>query len=144
MFGVFSDGPLGEDGNTLVNVWLIGIVNYYQKALSVYEWAEIPVFKDGQRESSYHLFPLRIKGIDEKKRDSIIQKIFDKDVSVNVHFIPLPMLSFYKGLHYKMTENPIAYENYSREISLPVYYDLTDEQLKQVVSAVVKSVEETV
>jgi len=119
------------------------IVNYYQKAFSLHEWAELPVFKDEQRESSYHLFPLRIKGVDEKKRDNIIQKIFDKDVSVNVHFIPLPMLSFYKGLHYKISDTPVTYENYSREISLPVYYDLTDEQLKQVVNAVAKSVEET-
>jgi len=118
------------------------IVERYQKALSACKWAELPVFIDDKRESSYHLYPLRIKGVDEAKRDAIIQKIFDKDVSVNVHFIPLPMLSFYKNMGYKISEYPVAYANFSCEISLPVYFDLTDEQVQAVVNAVIKSVEE--
>lgn len=120
------------------------IIEAYQKALSGYKWAEVPVFKDAGRESSYHLFPLRIKGISEQKRDEIIQHVFDKDVSVNVHFIPLPMMSFYKGLGYKIGDYPVAYDNFSREISLPVFYDLTDEQVKTVIDAVVKSVHEVI
>src|SRR6185312_15181976 len=118
------------------------IVERYQKALSACKWAELPVFIDDKMESSYHLYPLRIKGVDEAKRDAIIQKIFDKDVSVNVHFIPLPMLSFYKNMGYKISEYPVAYANFSCEISLPVYFDLTDEQVQAVVNAVIKSVEE--
>jgi len=35
------------------------------------------------------LYPLRIKGITEVQRDAIIKEIFDQDVSVNVHFIPV-------------------------------------------------------
>ncbi len=120
------------------------IVEAYYKALAKYNWAELPLFKDANRESSYHLFPLRIKGISEEKRDAIIQKIFDCDVSVNVHFIPLPMLSFYKNLGYNIKDYPVAYDNFSREISLPVFYDLTDEQVKTVVYAVVKSVQEII
>jgi dTDP-4-amino-4,6-dideoxygalactose transaminase len=120
------------------------IVEYYQKAFSACSWAELPVFKDSRRESSYHLYPLRVKNIDEQKRDSIIQNIFDKNVSVNVHFIPLPMLSFYKKLNYNISDYPVAYSNYSREISLPVYYDLTDEQLSTVANAVIKSVKEII
>jgi len=118
------------------------IVEAYQKGLANYQWAELPVYKDAERESSYHLFPLRIKGIDEAKRDMIIQKIFDKDVSVNVHFIPLPMMSFYKSHGYKINDYPVTYNNFSREISLPVFYDLTDEQIKIVIDAVIKSVQE--
>jgi len=118
------------------------IVEAYQKGLANYQWAELPVYKDAERESSYHLFPLRVKGIDEVKRDAIIQKIFDKDVSVNVHFIPLPMMSFYKSHGYKINDYPVTYNNFSREISLPVFYDLTDEQVKIVIDAVVKSVQE--
>ena len=118
------------------------IVEYYQQAFSKHSWAEVPIFKDNNRESSYHLYPLRIKNIDEAKRDLIIQKIVEKEVSVNVHFIPLPMLSFYKNMGYKISDYPVAYRNYSREISLPVYYDLSLEQLETIVIAVVKSVNE--
>ncbi len=105
------------------------VIDYYQKAFSKYKWAELPLFKDDNRESSYHLYPLRIKNVSEEKRDAVIQKIFDKDVSVNVHFIPLPLLSFYKNMGYKISDYPVTYDNYSREISLPVYYDITDGQL---------------
>ncbi|MEW6470153.1 MAG: DegT/DnrJ/EryC1/StrS family aminotransferase [Bacteroidota bacterium] len=105
-------------------------------------WAELPMLKDGQRESSYHLYPLRIKNAGEKQRDEIIARIFDKEVSVNVHFIPVPMMSFYKKLGYRIRNYPVAYRCYAREISLPVYYDLTDEQARTVADAVIRSAEE--
>jgi dTDP-4-amino-4,6-dideoxygalactose transaminase len=117
------------------------ICDLYSKRLLNYSWAELPIFKTDNSESSYHLFPLRIKGITEQQRDEIIQKIFNKDVSVNVHFQPLPLLSFYKNLGYRIEDYPAAYDNYSREISLPVFYDLTDEQVEIVVNAVVSSVD---
>jgi len=120
------------------------IVEAYYNFFSIYSWAELPVIKDMDRESSYHLFPLRIKDITEEQRDKIIQKIFDKDVSVNVHFIPLPMMSFYKKLGYKMENYPNTYDNFSREISLPVYYDLTMEQVGIVTKAVKESVTEVI
>ena len=120
------------------------IVEAYYKFFSNYRWAELPVIKDQDRESSYHLFALRIKNITEEQRDKIIQKIFDKDVSVNVHFIPIPMMSFYKKLGYKIGDFPATYDNFCREISLPVYYDLTMEQVAIVNQAVKESVEETV
>ena len=52
------------------------------------------------------------------------------------------MLSFYKNSGYDINDYPISYENFSRVISLPVYYDLTDEQVKTVITAVIDSVEE--
>jgi dTDP-4-amino-4,6-dideoxygalactose transaminase len=52
-------------------------------------WAIIPAYKDDQKESSYHLYCLRIKGATEAQRDTIMQGIFDRGVSVNVHFQPL-------------------------------------------------------
>lgn len=120
------------------------ICERYTQLLSKHQWAELPLQQsvDGKTFSSYHLYPLRIKNINEKQRDSIIQKIFDKDVSVNVHFIPLPMLSFYKNTGYDINDYPVTYDNYSREISLPVFYDLTDQQIELVVKAVEKSVDE--
>lgn len=117
------------------------ICESYFQLLSNYAWAELPVMKTAEAESSYHLFPLRIKGVSEGQRDEIIRLIFEENVSVNVHFQPLPMLSFYKNRGYNIADFPVAYDNYSREISLPVFYDLTDDMISQVVAAVVKAVE---
>lgn len=120
------------------------IVELYTKRLQGFTWAELPIFKNENSESSYHFFALRIKGIDEKKRNTIIENIFSKDVAVNVHFKPLPLLSFYRNLGYNISDFPIAYHNYEREISLPVYYTLENAQIELVLDAVIESVEKYV
>ena len=116
------------------------IFDAYRDAFSAHSWAEIPIYETEEKMTSYHLFPLRIKGVTEAQRDEIIKNIFDEDVSVNVHFIPVPMLSFYTNMGYNVKNYPVTWDNYSREISLPVFYELTDEQVKRVIMAVIKSV----
>lgn len=116
------------------------IFEQYNSLLSSFEWAEIPTHRNTDIETSYHLYPLRIKGISEQQRDAIMQEIFNADVSVNVHFIPVPMLSFYKNLGYNVHNYPTTYANFSCEISLPVFYDLTTEQIKTVIDAVTNAV----
>ena len=101
-----------------------------------------PLLKDADRESSYHLYMLRITNAREEQRDAIITAIAKQEVSVNVHFIPLPMLSFYSGQGYRIGDYPNTFLNYSREISLPVYYDLTDAQVDEVIAAVKAAVGE--
>ena len=119
------------------------VCEYYANHFKNFEWAQLPPLKNDTAETSYHLYPIRIKGISEAQRDAIIQKIFDADVSVNVHFIPLAMLSFYKNRGYDIANYPVTYDNYSREISLPVFYDLSDEMLKRIVDAVTNAVAST-
>lgn len=117
------------------------IVNQYNAVLSKLPWAQLPVVGTKDKTSSYHLYPLRIKGISETQRDLIIDKISNMEVAVNVHFIPLPLLSFYKGIGFEMGNYPVAFDNYSREITLPLYFNLTDENVKTVLNALIESVE---
>lgn len=116
----------------------------YSEILSKYSWAEIPLYKNSIKESSYHIFALRIKNISEKQRDKIINECIKNNVSLNVHFIPLPLLSAYKNLGYDIKNFPVSYDNYSREISLPVFYDITDEQIDYVCKVLVKAVENVI
>lgn len=102
----------------------------------------LPVYETEDKRTSYHVYTLRVKDASEEQRNEIIRRINGKEVSVNVHFQPLPLLSFYSGLGYKMSDYPQAYDNYKCEISLPVYYDLTDEQMQIVADAVKSSVTE--
>ncbi len=116
------------------------IYDSYTRFFSAFDWAQVPVYESADKTSSYHVYQLRIKGINEATRDKIIAAIFDKDVSVNVHFIPVPMMSFYRAMGYDVHNYPVTFDNYSREITLPVYYDLTDEQVAMVCEAVRSSV----
>ena len=126
------------DNDTLIK--RKSIVYNYQKAFEMDDRFELPLIETKNKTSCYHLYPLRIKGITEQQRDLIIQEIFNADVSVNVHFIPVPATSFYKSLGYDLINYPVTYDNFSREISLPVFYDLSPEQQNTVINAVKNAV----
>lgn len=112
------------------------IFELYDAGFANESWALRPLYKTATKETSYHLYLLRIAGATEAQRDAIMQGIFDQDVSVNVHFQPLPILTAYKSRGYRMEDYPEAWNKYANEISLPVYFDLTDEQVQQVITAV--------
>ena len=112
------------------------IFSAYDDAFKPMPWAILPVHTTNNKVSSYHLYQLRIAGAKESQRDAIMQAIFDQDVSVNVHFLPLPTLTAYKKRGYKMEDYPETWAKYSNEISLPVYFDLSDESVTRVVEAV--------
>jgi dTDP-4-amino-4,6-dideoxygalactose transaminase len=116
------------------------IFDTYQAAFLKDNRFQVPVYHTDTKVGCYHLYPLRIKGITEQQRDAIMKEIFDCDVSVNVHFIPVPAMTFYKNLGYDLKNYPVTYDNFSREISLPVFYNLTDEQTQTVINAVIGSV----
>ena len=109
----------------------------YGAAFNKYNWAILPPAIVGDKETSYHVYALRIKGISEQQRDAIIDEIAKSEVAVNVHFIPMPMLSLFKGMGYDIKNYPQAYENYAHEISLPVYPQLDDEKVKFVITTLV-------
>lgn len=112
------------------------IFNQYNEAFSKLEWAILPPSVSNEKVSSYHLYALRIKSINELQRDKIIEEIAKKGVAVNVHFIPMPMLTYFKDQSYNINDYPQSYSNYACEISLPIYPQLTTEQVNYVVESV--------
>lgn len=120
------------------------VCDAYNAAFEQYDWAITPPVRVGGRESSYHVYPLRIKGFREEQRDEMITEISKHEVAVNVHFIPMPMLTLFKGMGYDINDYPQAYANYSREISLPIYPQLTNEQVEFVIKTVVDAYRHTV
>jgi len=113
---------------------------YYSAYFSKKDWALIPPSQNDIAKSSCHLYALRIKDISEDQRDAIIELITKDGVAVNVHFQPLPLLSLFKDHGYDIKDHPIAYANYACEISLPIYPQLTEEQLEYIMETVSKAV----
>ena len=54
------------------------------------------------------------------------------------------MFTYYKKLGYDIKNYPASFDSYSREITLPVYYTLTDEELNIIINTVISSVEEVI
>ncbi len=114
----------------------------YASVFARCDWAIVPPAHDGLRESSYHLFALRVRGFGEAQRDAMIDEIARRGVAVNVHFIPLPLLSYFRELGYRIEDYPRAYDSYAREISLPIYPQLTREQQDYAIDAVMHAYKE--
>ena len=117
------------------------IFNRYNEAFSQLDWAIVPPAESHNKESSFHLYALRLKDKDEAFRDAMIDTITKTGVAVNVHFIPMPMLTYFRSLGYKIEDYPQAYDNYKCEISLPIYPQLTDEQIDYIIKSVKESYE---
>lgn len=120
------------------------IYQYYQEQFQKYNWAILPPEDNNIKTSSYHLYLLRIKNISEEQRDKMIQLIGEKGVGVNVHYIPMPMLTLFRYRGYNIDDFPITYNNYKSEISLPLYNGLTIAQQEKVIDAVVQAYEQTI
>ena len=112
------------------------VFNTYSKAFADCDWAILPPSEDGEKESSYHIYALRVKDFTEEQRDRMIDEIAKSEVAVNVHFIPMPMLSFFSSLGYDIKNYPQAYENFKGEISLPIYPQLDEEKLDFIIKTV--------
>lgn len=80
----------------------------------------------------WHIFGLRCK-----KRDELEQFLNNKGIGTNKHYpIPMHMQECYKDLGIKKGELPIAEEISATELSIPIYYGMTDEQIEYVIDCV--------
>lgn len=83
--------------------------------------------------SNGHLYMTRVKGIDEAKRNEIIEEFGRRGIAVNVHYKPLPMHTAYKNLGFDIKDYPNAYNQYKNMITLPLHTLLTDEEVKYII-----------
>lgn len=109
------------------------LVSYYEKYLKdLTDKIELPIFKDGDKESCRHLYMIRLKNQDEEKRNEVIAKLGENGIATNVHFQPLPLLTAYKNLGFKIEDYPNAYNQYKNEISLPLHDFLSEDDIKYI------------
>ena len=83
-----------------------------------------------QFEKSYsglHLFPVVVPA---NKRRKVFEHLRDNGVGVNVHYIPVYLQPFYQKLGFKQGYCKNAESYYYGAISLPMYPDLTSDQIK--------------
>lgn len=88
---------------------------------------------DDNHRSSGHLYLVRVNGITEEKRNEIINRMAEYGVATNVHYKPLPLLTAYKEIGFKIEDYPNAYNFYRNEITLPLYSKLTNEEVEYII-----------
>ena len=101
------------------------IVNIYNSVFSSSKKVILPVFKDENMESSYHLYLMRIKDYEEADRDLLIEKMAELGIVLNVHYLPLTFHKAYKD--YVDNDYKNAFNLYKNEVTLPLYSTLKEE-----------------
>jgi UDP-4-amino-4,6-dideoxy-N-acetyl-beta-L-altrosamine transaminase len=90
------------------------------------------------RQSSWHIYPIRVKG----DRKTIFNKLREKGLGVNVHYLPVYLQPYYQKLGYRVGSCPRAENYYAQAITLPLYPKMSDEDVATVIEIVVRSIEE--
>lgn len=91
----------------------------------------LPKVVDGN-EHVYHIFAIRTK-----YRDSLSKHMEDRGIGVNKHYpIPIHLQEAYAELGMNRGELPIAEEISDTQLSIPMYYGMTDEDIETVIKAI--------
>jgi len=104
------------------------IAKFYNKAFENNKNITIPFVKN-DRESSWHLYVVKIKN-----RDEVIEEMKERGIGCSVHFIPVHKHTYYKQKYEYINENyPVANSVFAKSLSLPIYPDMTEEEVEYVI-----------
>lgn len=104
----------------------------YSEALSDIDEIIIPAEKTDVK-SSWHLYYVRIR--DHSKRKRVFEMMRKAGIGVQVHYIPVYYHPFYRQLGYGKQKCINAENFYDQEISLPIYYGMTDDNVDYVIGS---------
>ena len=111
----------------------IELVKRYDKAFSGMRNCQ-PAQVAGRDQSGHHLYVLRINfnslGMN---RGQFMQELQSRGIGSQVHYIPVPAQPHYRRLGFKPEDYPIAQKYYHEALSIPLFYDLSDELQEYVI-----------
>jgi len=113
------------------------IARRYNEAFCKIEELQVPTQRP-EVEHAWHLYVLRLNlemlRID---RARFIEEMKVRKIGTSVHFIPLHLQPYYRDKYgYSPDSFPVAYREYLRIISLPLYPRMTDQDVDSVIEAV--------
>lgn len=100
---------------------------------------ELPLrtpYQDEATNPSWHIYIIRVDftKVTLSKKE-IFARMRDRGIALNLHYIPVHTQPYYQNLGFKKGDFPVSERYYEEAITLPLYYDLTDEQQDQIIQA---------
>ena len=93
-------------------------------------------------ESAYHLYPILLKDDYKPYKKEIFRRLREEGIGVQVHYIPVYKQPYYQSLNYPQNNCPVCDDFYIRELSIPMYPTLTDDDLSFVEEKLYKVISE--
>jgi dTDP-4-amino-4,6-dideoxygalactose transaminase len=109
----------------------------YNGAFSQLPHLQIP-HDDPAHQHAWHLYMLRLN-LDRLTIDRarFFNELKARNIGASVHFIPLHVHPYYRELYgYSPQDFSVAYREYMREISLPIYSKMSNRDVQDVIDAV--------
>uniref|UniRef100_UPI00404875C3 UDP-4-amino-4, 6-dideoxy-N-acetyl-beta-L-altrosamine transaminase n=1 Tax=Algoriphagus sp. TaxID=1872435 RepID=UPI00404875C3 len=94
---------------------------------------EIP-FQQENTYSSFHLYVVRVKKNKLNNRKEIFERLRANGIIVNLHYIPVYRHPYYSQFTYNKSSLIESELYYSEAISLPIYFGLTDDEVRMIVN----------
>ena len=97
---------------------------------------------DNNIKHAYHIYPLKINfsSINVSKQD-FFNKLLSLGIRLQVHYIPVHLQPYYQtNYNFKSGDFPVAEDFYEKEVSLPIFYNLTNDQLSFVIDAIKRNI----
>jgi perosamine synthetase len=116
------------------------LVNRYDAKFSLMRNCR-PAQTSGRDQSGHHLYVLRIDfNSIALNRSQLMNKLKDHGIGSQVHYIPVPAHPFYRKLGYDLGDYPNSLKYYLECLSIPLFYDLKDDQQDKVSSIILELV----
>nr|WP_279672546.1 aminotransferase class V-fold PLP-dependent enzyme [Flexivirga meconopsidis] len=104
----------------------------YNEGFAGIEALRTPTQRDGA-DPMWHLYPLRV--LDGRRRE-LFDHLRANDIGVQVNYIPVHHQPIFAELGWRQGQFPVAETYSSQEISLPMFADLTDDDVDRVIELV--------
>lgn len=117
------------------------IVNMYNDAFHNHDYIVTPK-QLLEANSSWHLYiiQLKLQKLNATRRE-IFESLVTQNIGVNVHYIPVHTLGYYQNLGYKAGSLPKAEALYEKMITLPLFPQMTDQDVQDVINTVINEIE---
>ena len=93
-------------------------------------------YQDEATNPSWHIYIIRVDFTKVKlSKKEIFARMRDRGIVLNLHYIPVHTQPYYQKLGFQKGDFPVSEKYYEEAITLPLYYDLTDEQQDEVIEA---------
>jgi UDP-4-amino-4,6-dideoxy-N-acetyl-beta-L-altrosamine transaminase len=118
------------------------IADMYNKSFGQIPQITIPTVKS-YATHAWHLYPIQVNSdLLSINRNEFIEALKAENIGTSVHFIPLHLHPYYKEKYgFKGDDFPNAESLYKNEISLPIYPNMEDKDVEDVISAVKKIID---
>ena len=117
------------------------LIEYYNRELADQSVSVLQHYGDTFT-SSGHLYLVKLMWQEEDYRNEVIRRLAEAGVAANVHYKPLPMLTAYRNMGYRIEDFPHAFDMYKNEITLPLYSKLTDAEAQYVMECFKRAIRE--